>query len=131
MSRDASRALYLSCISIPAAGYVGVVTHRWRKRYRENRQRKESGEFDHVIQVLCEVVVLLVGRSPLALLSSGMALGVVAMATGPALRRWGSPRPDHVFASVLPMLRSNNEVRERVLTLSLSHLTSCFLRYET
>ena len=110
---------------------MGVVTHRWRKRYREYRQRKESGEFDHVVQALCEVVFLLVGWSPLSLLSSGMALGVVAMATGPVLRRWGSPRPDRIFASVLPMLRSNNEVRERVPTLSLSYLTPCSLRYET
>ena len=48
--------------------------------------------------------------SPVALFSSGVALGVVAMATGPTLRRWGSPRPNRVFASVLPMLRANNEV---------------------
>ena len=49
-------------------------------------------------------------RSPVTTFSSGVALGVVAMAITPFLRRWGSPRPDRVFSSVLPMLRANNEV---------------------
>ena len=69
---------------------------------------------------------LTVKWSPVALFSSGVALGVVAMATGPALKRWGSPRPDRVFVSVLPILRANNEVCVRVcLCLCVCVCVSC------
>ena len=46
--------------------------------------------------------------------SSGVALGIAAMATGPALRWWRCPRPDRVLRSVLPQLRANHEVRDPV-----------------
>ena len=48
--------------------------------------------------------------SRIAVFSSGIAMGVIAMAIVPTLRRWRSPRPDKVFTSVLPILRANREV---------------------
>ncbi|CAI8036908.1 hypothetical protein GBAR_LOCUS20677 [Geodia barretti] len=75
-----------------ASGYVGVVTYRWQRKWREKKDR----------------------WSPLTTFSSGVALGVISMAISPALRRWKSPRSDRVLSSVLPMLRANSEVRQMV-----------------
>lgn len=80
-------------LATAAAGYVGVVTYRWQRKYRENMNVKWSRT---------------------SVFASGVVLGIVTMATGPILRRWSCPRPDIVLKSVLPQLRANNEVRDLI-----------------